>query len=512
MPDLPRRPARSPSALSSLFAPQVRWGWQLELPSVTPPSELQRNPPKPTPGEDYRLVYQRWKTEIEASRAATAQAPELTWNARRPDCQYSMAAIFGGTTVGWDALVVTLGGSTLGSGSLLTVINVSERPVTRSLRRLAALHGYDLRADTVTPQKATMDLYGYFGGVGLVDFIVDVLHADDEGSVNDARDDRAVLRAIADHLSRKVTARRLRAGLRVILRESEREDDHLRLSAEERTALGTRFGDERRQHTELISRAVRLEDAMREFVALEDSAALTVPETESSAEQLRVIEVVRDTTTYDFEQSRRLVIQASLRRMRNRAKHADAPPEDVLILGADQLRTATIDALSDLADGTAMRVTLVFAHLRGDAIDALGTARTAVAFMRLTDHREAAEASNYIGKDEKIVIGQQTRSRSENYARQTGTNRSEGTGQSRSRGPDFGTTIGSNTSLTVGTQNSDTRGETITLSRTDQRVIEPVVEPHVLQSLPETGLLLVNLETRKPVFADCDPTLVTIDQ
>ena len=49
------------------------------------------------------------------------------------------------------------------------------------------------------------------------------------------------------------------------------------------------------------------------------------------------------------------------------------------------------------------------------------------------------------------------------------------------------------------------------MSATDQRVIEELIQPTVIQGLPETGLLLVNLADRTAVFADCDPTLVTID-
>lgn len=493
-------------AVAALFGPEERWGWRLAVSQLAAPEELLKNPPAHVPGEDYQRAYDRWRAEVEVSRTAQAVAP--SWEAQRPGGDYSMAAVFGGTATGWHALMTTLGGSILGSGSRLTVINLSERPVTRSLRRLAAYYGYGVRADTVTPQKATLDLYGYFGGEGLVDFIIDVLYAEDDEHASDAREDRAVLRRIADQLRGNVTPRRLRAGLRVVLRETERDDDHLRLAEEERLALTAIFGDERRQRTDVIARAARLEDAMRDFVALEDSAALTVPEDEAVPERLRVIEIVRAGTSQDFDWSARLLIQAVLRRLRRIARDPDAARSQMMIIGADRLKRATIDAFSDLAERTGVRVTFMFAHLRGEAMDALGTARTAVAFMRLTDHREATEASNYIGKDEKFVMSQATVSRSENYARQTGTNRTDSRGSSTSVGPDFGRTIGSNTGTSIGSQTSDTRGESITASRTDQRVIEPVVEAHAIQGLPETGVLLVNLETRRPIFTDCDPTLL----
>ena len=163
------------------------------------------------------------------------------------------------------------------------------------------------------------------------------------------------------------------------------------------------------------------------FVALEDPASL-LPSPLRAAGGLRIIEVARTKTHYDLDSSRRILVQATLRRLRNGPAQR-SPPEEILILGADAMRTASLDAITDLAQSTGVRVTLVFAHLRDDVVDALGAARAAVAFMRLTDPREAAAASGYVGKDEKIVIGQRTLSRSENYARQAGTMTNQASGR-----------------------------------------------------------------------------------
>src|ERR1700691_1836838 len=107
-----------------------------------------------------------------------------------------------------------------------------------------------------------------------------------------------------------------------------------------------------------------------------------------------------------------------------------------------------------------------------------------------------------------MIIGQQTRMRSEHYSQQAGIVKNQASGKSWSLTAPFGGSIPSNVTLTAGTQNGETRGETITMSVTDQRVIEELIQPSVIQGLPETGLLLVNLADRTAVFADCDPRLV----
>jgi hypothetical protein len=451
------------------------------------------------------VAYARWRLEIQAAPST----PTLVWNGYRPTQSYSSAAVFGGTIVGWQSFVATLGASTLATAAALTVVNLSERPVTDILARVAMQSGYDVRLDRVAPGATTVDLLAYSGSSDrLVDFILDVLHPEGEvDSEREMRDDKALLRTVAELLEDELTARRLRAALRVILRESELDSDNRQLSAEEHTVLGTRFGKERLERTDLIERAARLAEELREFVAIEESAS-RLQEATAGATGLRIIEVARTATHYDLESSRRILVESVLRRLRNRTR-AGSPVEEFLILGADALPTGALDAIVDLAHTTGGRATLVFAHLRDDAINALGAAGAAVAFMRLTDPREAATASGYIGKDEKMVVAQATLSRSENYARQVGTNTSRSSGESWSIG--LGSSIGRSGGLTAGTQNSVTLGETITRSSTDQRVIEELIQPTVLQGLAETGLLVVNLGDRTAVFADCDPAIVAVD-
>lgn len=504
----PRR--YSSPALNALFGPVERWGWELTVPTEAAPSTLRASPPVPRAGEDYAAVYQQWREQIETHEAAELEQASAiaTWSARRPQDEYAMAAVFGGTATGWHALVTTLGGSILGARQHLTIVNLSERVVAASLRKLAKPCGYQVRMDTVAPQKCSFDLFSYIGGEQLIDFIVDVLHHDDAEAGGDALEDRAVLRAVRKALGEPLTCERLQAGLRVVLRESAPPGTGDILTADEHQRLSSLFGEERRQRTDVIARAARLESALGDFVTLERSGALAPPERSGHAEDLRIIEALRTPDRLDFDFSVRLLIEAILRRV---IRQGTTPhqPSVLIIVGADRLNRRIIGSLSDLAEQRAVRLVLLFAHLRDDALDALGSSKSAVALMRLTDHREAGEASKFIGSEHKFVVSQTTRTRGESYEASRGQTTSQDRGRSQSRGPDFGRTIGESTSQSQGTSSTSSRGETFSASETDQRVFEEKVQPHVLQSLPETGLLFVNLRTRETLFADCDPTLVT---
>jgi hypothetical protein len=505
------RLSQSSPAMRALFGSGERWGWELEVPTPAGWSPLRNCPPVPGAGEVYTQKYQEWREQIESQEAASRERAldVALWSPRRPQDDYAMAAMFGGTATGWHALVTTLGGSIIGSRSHLTIVNLSERSVVASLRKLARSWGYRVRMDTVTPQKSSIDLFSYIGHERLVDFIVDVIHHPDEQPSNDALEDRAVLRAVAGSLGEPLTVERLQAALRVVLRESAPPSRGDLIGSDEYQRLSALYGEERRQRTDVVARAAQLESALSDFVKLEQSGRLAPPERSVPQEDLRVIEAWSTPDRLDFDFSVRLLIEAVLRRV---MRQAAAPGDDkrvLVIVGADRLKRRLIQSLSDLAEQRSDKLVLLFAHLRDDALDALGSGHAAIGFMRLTDHREASEASKFIGSEHKFVMSQTTRSRSESYEQQQGHNTGRDHGRSDSRGPDFGRTIGESLSVSEGTSTGHSRGETLTATDMDQRVLEEIVEPHILQSLPETGLLFVNLQTRQPVFADCDPTIVT---
>ncbi len=498
-------------AASALFAPAERWGWALDVPPEYKPSDLRNSPPTPRPGEDHAVAYQRWREQIEAEEEALgSQSTALaTWTPRRPQEDYAMAAVFGGTTTGWHALLTTLGGSVLGSGSSMTIVNLSERAVTDSLRKLAKKSGYRVRFDTVSPKAAGLDLFGFVGREQLIDFLVDVIYPDDPAASAEAREDRALLREVVGALQDELTCERLQAGLRVLLREAGPPQRGDVLRADQYQRLSSLVGEYRRQHTDVMQRAVRLAHALDDFVALERAARHAPPERDDVPIDLRVLQAERTPDRLDAEFNARLLVAAVIRRAVRRRVQPGGQREMLVVLGADRLGRRLIDSLSDLAEEGSLQLVLVFAHLRDDALDALGASKAAVCFMRLTDYREAEQASKQIGTKFDFVVSQVTKSRSENYERAHGTNQGQESGRSTSRGPDFGTTVGESSGRSSGTSTNVSQGQSFTASETEQVMDRPIAEAHVIQALPETGLLFVDLTTRRPVFADCDPTILT---
>jgi hypothetical protein len=496
--------------LSALFGPVERWGWALERPEPFKPSALRCAPPEPRAGSDYAAAYEDWRGQIEAEEAnALALASiDASWSARRPPGDYPLAAVFGGTVTGWHALVTTLGCSILGSGSRLNVVNLSERRVTASLKTLARRCGYRVRIDTVAPDTSSIDVFSFAGQEQLIDFVVDVIHHNAETSA-EARADRAVLRSVTDVMTLPPTVVRVQEGLRVLLRESGPPGPDDVLSPDEYQRLSSLVGDQRREHTDIVARASRLEHELSDFIALERSGWHASPEVSPDPDDLRIIEAARTPDRRDFDFSVRILVQALVRRLMS-----PSPPRferDVfVIVGADRLSSHLIQSFSDLAEGGSVRLAMIFTHLRDETLDALGSGKAAIVFMRLTDHREAAQASSFIGSEKKFVVSQTTRTRSESYEHSQGRASSKEHGRSDARGPDFGRTLTESGSSSDSINVGSSRGESFSASETDQRVIEPITEPHTFQSLPETGLLIADRDTRVPVFADCDPTLLAI--
>jgi hypothetical protein len=159
-------------------------------------------------------------------------------------------------------------------------------------------------------------------------------------------------------------------------------------------------------------------------------------------------------------------------------------------------------------------LTLLFRHLREDALHLLGGATAA--FMRLGNHAEAEQAAGYIGRAHKFVLSQLTATIGGNEGITfTGT---EGYGDSVSttRGwQEFrpgGGSRGISTSKNWSASYSFAGGTSWSAAGTAQRVYEYAVEPAVLQHLPDHALLLTARGRSGPRLraVECDPALVTL--
>ncbi|MQS16077.1 hypothetical protein F7Q99_28510 [Streptomyces kaniharaensis] len=87
------------------------------------------------------MTWRKWRKRILEFEAEDAHrylnAP--LWFSIRPEQPWSVVPVFGGTHIGWEALLLTLGTSMLASGNNLTIANLSEWHVTASLAELASI-------------------------------------------------------------------------------------------------------------------------------------------------------------------------------------------------------------------------------------------------------------------------------------------------------------------------------------------------------------------------------------
>lgn len=170
------------------------------------------------------------------------------------------------------------------------------------------------------------------------------------------------------------------------------------------------------------------------------------------------------------------------------------------------------------ARSAGVRLVFLLEHLREAAVQVAGGSDSATVFMRMGNGEEAKAAAQFIGQEHKFLVNQLTRQigetltegRGSSYGYQRGVSESDG---SNTGGGISGSTWGSSRSFSTSlsrswqdstntsTARSTTTGENLS------RVYEFTVEPTQLQSLPTTGLILVEAGPggRRVVFGDCNP-------
>ena len=499
-----------------LFAGQERWGWAF-TPSQTRGSSPERNePPANQPGENIAVTWRRWRERIErfehVERLRAATQP--WWCSCRPQQQWSVIPVFGGTRIGWEALLVTLGTSMLSGGHNVTVVNLSESDVTASLAELGGRRGISVSKATISAHESSLDLFGGLGSEELISLALNALAIEDPTSHRrEHMEDAAVLRSIAVLLKPRVTLGRLRSALRILLREAPLTEEDAQLSNEEFDALTEMFGQEIRTRTDLLGRSYQLEHALQElsfFAHLRPSQPTHAgPETTTTIPVPGVFlyDVSNDMDTHEHDLGADLLVQRLLRQLTDK-KGVNEAGDVLIIAGADRLYPRTVDRLLALAKTRSLRVVLMFARLREHALDALGASDTCV-FMRLADYREATHAAEQIGRSHKFVLSTTTHTRGTAY--DEGTNRNVSQEQGRSTSSTFGAQFSASRSQNVGQSQSEGSSTSRNVSTSDsesyQRVYEFALEPKQVQALPETALFLVELANATAVLVDCDPTI-----
>jgi hypothetical protein len=472
--------------------------------------------------EQYRQQHQSWAAAKEEHRqrelARLAASPE--WAAMRSHRALERLDVYGGTDLGWEALLTSAGASLLASGSRLTVVDLSQASAAAELIQLATLRGYQTDVLTLPEQMEDLDLFQGLRPDEVRDVLVEALHGDEGEASHETRSiDGRVLGELCEALAAPLTLGRICAGLQVLLRARSSLEGEGELGADERRRIAGLFGETARASME--PRMVALESrlhGLRRLGHWPGGRPLT-----AAGPQLQVVAVDEGTSGLVSDVLTHLLLQVTIQTARNQTGRG--PGDDTLVVvGGDQLRRRHLERLDHLARQRGIRLVYMFRHLRDEVVDLLGGGGAAV-FMRLGNTREATLAAEFVGREHKFVLHQLTRSTGESFTDTFTESVTDtlGTSTSQTRTDllrilfplpvSNSYTSGRSTSRAWGESRSRAAGTTTSESPGLQRVYELAVEPTTLQTLPETAMLFVDQERRQGPRArlgDCNPDILSL--
>ncbi|MEU4714801.1 hypothetical protein AB0F73_14230 [Micromonospora purpureochromogenes] len=422
----------------------------------------------------------------------------LEWGAALLPPTTRRVDIVGGSAWGWEALLTVMGASMLRTRGAMTLVDFSGEPACHELVWLARAASVDVTAVRLPDQVGETTLLSEVDGQGLVDSLVEAMHGDAPAGrrADRAQDDR-ILSTVCRALGEDVTIRRIAAAVSVLLDEP---GDFPELSGAEREHItDSLFSDEfRRQAHPNLRRIESHLYPLRELFAATDrkqgrhelgKPGLTCLVYENAAYNVRE------------ELLKELVLQGLVQRLTS----AEPFVGPLVIAGADDLSHRHIERLTDLCVRRGVRLVLMFRHLRDSAVRAVGA--DVVAFMRLSNHEEAARAADFIGRQHTFVLSQLTRTL--------------GGSQTHSQGNSLGFSDQTSGALwqkhvSVGRSWTHTRTVADSMnwneSQSEQRVYEYVVEPRTLQDLPDYALIEVTQGTGRLSVrtVECNPDIVSL--
>jgi hypothetical protein len=458
--------------------------------------------------------------EAERCEAATRWRPVPISNAVRTTC------VFGGTARSWTAALTTLGASLLGSMQRVAIVDLAGQSTVDELCELCASTGIPTMAAPFPGSAFADGLLADLGWEELASVLVEVLHAaqrDHHTSQTERLEDQGVIREVADCLdgSGQASIARLRGALRV-LREGEGAAGAGALQQGERSRLLTLRESLHREQTQTLERVVRIERALRgmdvshraathgESAQLDGGAATHGGDsvqldgggqhTQDGRASLLAIGVDHGEDELSSEYFAGLLLELLTRRLR----HGQLPIDALVLLGADRFQAHKLESLLSTAEAHETRAFIFFEHLRDDAIRLVGTGGAAAAFFRLGNHQEAAEATNFIGSEHRLVIAQETVSAGESLAQARGWERT------RSASVNIGLPLTASVGLTrgAGRSYSETFGQNVQYTVGRERVREALIEPQELMGLPLTEMIYVEVlpgGRRATWNVDCHP-------
>ncbi|MBZ6478175.1 hypothetical protein [Streptomyces griseocarneus] len=449
----------------------------------------------------HEAAFERWKTDVLAHDASERRRVDeaLRWFPVHLVSRPRRVDVYGGTADGWAALLVTLGASLLANGKGLWLLDLSHQTVGRELATLADARGVPVVRVELPSASAPPDLSWGLSAEELAEVLAEALSTlrPDGADVDLRATDASILHSVLERLDGAVTFGRIASGLEVLLRVHEPDRAPEPLSARELDSLTAAI--------DVVGKSERIQNELR-FVydmtrllarAQQNPLTLPAPDQWLAPGQLTIL------STHDVTERRkdvidRVVFFLILHQLRRGRVPADAGT--LVIAGAEHLGRSALESMARQARVAGVRLVLLMSHVREDIRPLLGGQDSATVLMRLGNAEEAKAAAEFIGQGHKFVMSQLTRQVGESHS--TGRSHSYGGGNSETGGWSTGWQNSVNSSI----DNSVTRGETVS------RVYEFTVEPTQIQSLPPTGLILIETspQSRRVVFGDCNPAITLL--
>jgi hypothetical protein len=459
-----------------------------------------------SPQHQYQTARAQW-----AQRKAAWRQDQLTRLADTPEWGSAGSPtprtdVFGGTLAGWQALLTVHGASILAERPLL-VADLSGQNAAAALAARARQAVVPVAEYLLPRDLGRSGLLAGLTPAELANALAEAIHA---GTPGGARADRAVDVRVLQQLCSAladggITPARLAAATDVAL--GRPGPPGLLTPGEADLIRGTLFPDSYK--TQIGTNLVRLDAFVSELARHAGTGPPVAPDPAHCT--LLVAEPAARSASAELLAL--LVIEWLTVQVTRRPTTAPA----VIIAGADQITRPHLERLAEACEHRGVPLTLLFRHLRDDAVSMAGGGATA--FMRLGNHHEAEQAATFIGRQHTFVLSQFTATRGADHTSTRGA--SETWGTSESRGSSSSVTLegihltsSRERSKTHGRGNENSESDSVSWSQADtiQRVYEYAVEPTVLQDLPDNALLLIRPSDPDslPQAVECDPEIATL--
>ncbi|WP_308250541.1 hypothetical protein [Nonomuraea rhizosphaerae] len=452
--------------------------------------------------EEHAQRYREWQEVKERHDR------QLAWYAVAVPDEIDRIDVAGGTLPGWSALITLLGATRLYSGGHLTVLDLSEGAIAKDLIELARKGGDDPLVWVLPTDLPRLDLGATLKPEAFADVLAHVVSVSEEHrTTRDLSFDNAILERVLEVLGENATINQVTAALRALAQVGDPRDD-LRfglITATQLERIGTLFGRGVSDRV-VIERAWALESQLRKLETLGTEAVRLPPA------RLRVVSMDRQAGVFGNRVLGTYVATA-LTHILRQSPAADRPwYHTIIVAGADKLRGDVLDRLMDACETSRTGLVLTYRSLTPTVRERLGRGHAAVAFMRLGNAEDARVASEHVGTEHRLELAQLTETISDSVPGLDGGYTStiaQVEDAKEEREDDNGADLAED--LVESTEWGRTADKLGEKERVLQRSREFLVEPHQLQQLPTTSVIVTDAtaQGRRVRLADANPAILT---